>query len=277
MSRKNNHEPKPNGVSPREARDIENRARLRARVIYEIVRVEGEEEMKRPAMSLLWSGLAAGLSISFSLLAMAILRHHLPDAGWRLLVVSFGYPIGFLMVVLSRQQLFTETTITVVLPLLARLTAKNLLLTVRMWAIVLCANVLGTAFAAIFCSHFPVIAPALRAEMVEISQQALSFGWFEMLFRAISAGFLMAAMVWLIPAAKGAEVPIVIAMTYLIAAGEFSHIIAGSMEGFMLLFADHWSLLEMTWNFALPALVGNVIGGTALFALISYAQVMEEI
>ena len=72
--------------------------------------------MARPALSLWWSGVAAGLSISFSLLAQAILATHLPDASWRELVIALGYPVGFLMVVLSRQQLFTENTITVVSP-----------------------------------------------------------------------------------------------------------------------------------------------------------------
>ena len=44
---------------------------------------------------------------------------HLPDAPWRGLVTALGYPVGFLMVVLARQQLFTENTITVVLPVMA--------------------------------------------------------------------------------------------------------------------------------------------------------------
>jgi formate/nitrite transporter FocA (FNT family) len=33
----------------------------------------------------------------------------------------------------------------------------------------------------------------------------------------------------------------------------------------------------MIGQFVMPVLLGNIVGGTALFALISYAQVMEEI
>src|SRR3954471_11423615 len=95
----------------READRVEERATPRTPVIYDVVRRYGEEEMSRPAVSLWWSGLAAGLSMSFSLLAEAILRLHLPDAEWRELVTALGYPVGFLMVVLARQQLFTENTI----------------------------------------------------------------------------------------------------------------------------------------------------------------------
>src|SRR5689334_24730144 len=104
------------GISEDEVKDVEELATPRTPVIYEVVRRLGEEEMERPATSLWWSGVAAGLSISFSLLAQAILQAHLPDAPWRPLVVGFGYCVGFLMVVLGRQQLFTESTITVVLP-----------------------------------------------------------------------------------------------------------------------------------------------------------------
>src|SRR5271157_976598 len=95
----------PAGVTEREVEDIEDRARLRVPVIYEIVRREGETEMDRPIVSLWWSGVAAGLSISFSLLAQAVLWMHLPDASWRPLVSSLGYSVGFLIVVLARQQL----------------------------------------------------------------------------------------------------------------------------------------------------------------------------
>src|ERR1700752_4302078 len=71
------------GVTEREVEDIEERTVPRTPVIYEIVRRLGEEEMARPANSLWWSGVAAGLSISFSLLAQGILRTHLPDRSCR--------------------------------------------------------------------------------------------------------------------------------------------------------------------------------------------------
>jgi formate/nitrite transporter FocA (FNT family) len=119
------------------------------------VRRLGEEEMLRPATSLWWSGVAAGLSISFSLLAQAILRTHLPDAPWEPLVTSFGYCVGFIMAVLSRQQLFTESTITAVLPVAAEFTWKNVGRMTRLWAIVLAANLAGTLFAALFCTYAP--------------------------------------------------------------------------------------------------------------------------
>jgi formate/nitrite transporter FocA (FNT family) len=141
-----------------------------------------------------------------------------------------GYSVGFIMVVLSRQQLFTETTITVVLPVMAEFTPRNLALMGRMWVIVLCANLAGTLFAALFCSLAPVLTPELKAAMLDISRGIMNHGRFEMFVKAISAGFLMAAMGWLIPSADTAQVHVVTPMTYLIAAGGFMHVVAGSMR-----------------------------------------------
>jgi formate-nitrite transporter family protein len=264
-------------ITQREVEDVEERSSPRTPVIYEIVRRLGEEEMARPAVSLWWSGVAAGLSISFSLLAQAILQMHLPDTAWRPLISSLGYTVGFVMVVLSRQQLFTENTITVVLPVMANLTTRNVLQLCRMWGIVLLANMVGTLAAALFCNYTPVLTPELKDAMLNISGQLLDHSWLEMAFKAMSAGFLIAAMVWLLPGAENAQFHVITLMTYLIAVGGFMHIVAGSVEAFLLVLNGGMGFWSMLGSFFVPVLIGNIIGGTALFALIAYAQVMREI
>ena len=266
-----------NGITAEEIKDIEELATPRTPVIYEVVCRLGEEEMERPLSSLWWSGVAAGLSISFSLLSQAILTAHLPQASWQPLVVSFGYCIGFIMAVLSRQQLFTESTITAVLPVAADVTRGNIARMARLWAIVLAANLAGTLFAALFCTFTPVLPGDIYSGMLEISRDLLALGWWEMAFRAIAAGFLMAAMVWLMPGAEGAQFHVITLMTWLIAVGGFTHIVAGSMESYLLVFSGEWVWWRMLIDFMVPVLIGNMIGGTALFALIAYAQVMDEI
>ena len=265
------------GITEEEVKDVEELATPRTPVIYEVVRRLGEEEMERPLNSLWWSGLAAGLSISFSLLAQAILQTHLPEASWQPLVVSFGYCVGFIMAVLSRQQLFTEITITAVLPVAAKFTWSNVWRMARLWAIVLAANLTGTLFAALFCSFTPVLTAELYDGMLAISRDLLAFGWWDMVFRAIASGFLMAAMVWLMPGAERTQFHVITLMTWLIAVGGFTHIVAGSMEAYLLILAGDWAWWQMIGQFLVPVLIGNIIGGTALFALISYAQVMDEI
>ena len=265
------------GISENEVEEVEELSTPRTPVIYEIVRRLGDEEMARPFASLWWSGAAAGLSISFSLLAQALLELALPDTPWRPLVASFGYSVGFLMAILSRQQLFTESTITTVLPLAANFTITNLARMARMWAIVLVANLAGTLVAATFCSWTPALAPNVLQAMVQISRHLLELSWSDMFFRGITSGFLIAALVWLMPGAERAQFHVITVITYLIALGNFTHIVAGSVEAFMLLVNGYvgigWTLL----GFTVPTLLGNIIGGTALFAVIAYAQVMKEI
>jgi formate/nitrite transporter FocA (FNT family) len=264
-------------ITENDAKDIEERSSARTLVIYEVVRRLGEEEMARPVVSLWWSGVAAGLSISFSVLAQAILQTHLPDTAWRPLVADFGYSVGFVMVVMSRQQLFTENTVTAVLPVMAELNIGNLAKLARMWGVVLLANFAGTLFAALFTTYTPVLTPELYNGMLDVSRHILGHGFAEMFFRGIAAGFLVAAMVWLIPSAEAAQFYVIVLMTYLISAGSFMHIVAGSVEAFLLVLAGQLNWLSMFKDFVIPVLAGNIVGGTALFALIAYAQVMKEI
>lgn len=264
-------------MTEREVEDIEERSSPRTPVIYEIVSRLGEEEMARPIVSLWWSGVAAGLSMSFGLLAQGILATHLPDTPWRPLVTSLGYVVGFVMVVLSRQQLFTENTITVVLPVMAAPSLANLRGLGRMWSVVLAANLVGTFCGALICTSTPVLTPELRDGMLAISRQIMEHGWIEMVFKGAAAGFLVAAMVWLLPGAEYSQFHVVVLMSYLIAAGGFMHIVAGSVEAFLLALNGVLGWWPLVADFAVPVLIGNIIGGTALFALIAYAQVMKEI
>ncbi|MBS0245760.1 MAG: formate/nitrite transporter family protein [Proteobacteria bacterium] len=265
------------GISDSEVHDIEELSAPRTPVIYEVVRRLGDEEMRRPASSLWWSGVAAGLSISFSVLAEAILLTRLPDAPWRPLVADLGYSVGFLMVIMARQQLFTESTITVVLPVLKDLSPAMLWRMGRLWAIVLAANLVGTLFAALFCSFTPVLTPELYGGMIAVSRSLLDIDVPRMFFAGIASGFLIAAMVWMIPSAESAKFIVITLMTYLIAAGGFTHVIAGSFEAYLLVVAGDWIWWQAIVQFLMPVLAGNVVGGTALFAVLSYAQVKDEI
>jgi formate/nitrite transporter FocA (FNT family) len=119
--------------------------------------------------------------------------------------------------------------------------------------------------------------PELHDGMIEISRQLTRHGWADMFFKGVSAGFLIAAMVWLLPSADAAQFHVVTLMTYLLAASGSMHIVAGSMEGFMLVVNGQLGLWVLVGEFMVPVLLGNIVGGTVLFAVLSYAQVMQEI
>ena len=264
-------------LSKQESREVEERLRLRAPVVYEIVRAEGEEELARPVASLWWSGLAAGIAISMSVVSEGLLRRHVPDVPWRPLIEDLGYTVGFLIVVLGRLQLFTENTITAVLPLMAERTPHNLYQTGRLWGIVFAANIVGTMIFALAATYGGIFPPDQIDAFREISLHFMSKPPFEMMLHGIPAGFLIAVMVWMIPSAKGADFWVILLLTYLIALGDFSHVIAGSAEAFLLLAHGEIGLWQTFAGFLAPAFVGNVIGGTALFTVLAYSQVRKEL
>ena len=61
------------GLTREEVKSVSERQKLRAAVVYEIIRTEGEGELARTFGALWWSGLAAGISIGFSVLSQAML------------------------------------------------------------------------------------------------------------------------------------------------------------------------------------------------------------
>ncbi|HEV2125726.1 MAG TPA: formate/nitrite transporter family protein [Chloroflexota bacterium] len=108
--------PEGHSLTGGEVERVRKRIKLRALAVYVIIKEEGEDELLRPTRSLIWSGATAGVAMGFSVLTLALLHQKLPEAPWRDLVASLGYAVGFLLVILGRQQLFTESTITAVLP-----------------------------------------------------------------------------------------------------------------------------------------------------------------
>jgi len=257
-----------------EKKQVEERLAIGAHVVYETIRREGEEELNRPAAALAWSALAAGLSMGFSFIAEGLLMARLPDQPWRLLISRAGYCIGFLIVILGRQQLFTENTLTVMLPLLLRKDLDTLLRMLRLWAIVLAANLVGTFLFALCIGKIGIFDADTQQCLTEIGRAHMGADFGTVLVRAIFAGWLIALMVWLLPGAESARVAIIIIVTYLVGISGFNHIIAGSTTMFFLMVTKSISLGTYVVQFFLPTLLGNVIGGLALVAALGHAQVV---
>jgi formate/nitrite transporter FocA (FNT family) len=257
-----------------EQRQVEERVAIGPHVVYETIRREGDEELDRAAPALAWSGLAAGLSMGFSFVAEALLRAHLPDAPWRPLISRLGYCVGFLIVVLGRQQLFTENTLTVILPLLLETKLKTLLRVLRLWMVVLTSNLVGTFLFALCLSRTAIFSSQIQQSLTQIGAEHLGSGFGNVLVRAIFAGWLIALMVWLLPAAEHSRVVIIIIITYLVGLGGFSHIVAGSTTMFFLVVTRQASWGTYIVNFFLPTVIGNIIGGVSLVAALGHAQVV---
>jgi formate/nitrite transporter FocA (FNT family) len=246
-------------------------------VIFEVIRRQGDHELSRPFSALWWSSVTAGLAISTSVLAEGFLVAALPHAPWATLVSSLGYTVGFLVVILGRMQLFTENTITTVLPVVARRTMSCLMSMLRLWGIVLAANVVGALVAAAFLAIPDVVSPEVSAAIAELSHHAVGMGAGQSFLRAIPAGVLVAAIVWMMPSTAGNAFFVILTFTWLIAAGDFTHIIAGSVEMGYLLWHGELGLGAAAGGFFLPVLAGNIVGGTAIFTLLAWGQVRNEV
>lgn len=254
----------------------EDRLPSRAMAIHEHIRQDGEKEMERDAMALLWSAIAAGLSMGASLLAKGIFHVQLEGVPGGFLLENLGYTFGFIIVIMARQQLFTENTVTAVLPVMQNPTLGNFGLLMRLWSVVLLGNIIGTGVAAWAFEHMPIFDEETRDAFVKIGMDVMKNTPTEMFSNAIISGWLIATMVWMFPAAGAAKIVVIILMTWLIALGDTTHIVVGSVEILYLVFngALHWS--DFFWPFALPTLAGNICGGTFIFALMSHAQIRND-
>lgn len=241
--------------------------------IHEAIRIQGEHELGRPITALWVSGLAAGLSMGFSFLAEATLKQALPEVAWSPLISKLGYCVGFLIVILGRQQLFTENTLTPILALFSKPSWKQLLILLRLWLVVLLANLCGATLFAGFLARTPAFSSESQAIFAELAAHAMEIGPLPVFLRGILGGCLIALIVWLIPSAESAKITVIVILTYLVGVSELSHVVAGSCEVLYGVWAGFTPLPLALGDYILPALAGNVLGGVTLVSILHHAQV----
>jgi formate/nitrite transporter FocA (FNT family) len=255
-----------------EEKKIQKAESLDAKTTYEVIRREGLRELERSTGALAWSGLAAGLSMGFSFLVEGLLHSHLPDTSWRPLIAKLGYSVGFVIVILGSQQLFTENTLTPIVPLLSHRTGERLRNVLRLWGAVLVTNLAGALLFALVLAKLQVVDPEVHTALAELSARAMRAGFWVTMLHAVYAGWLIAMMVWMIPAARPQELLLVVFMTYLVGLGGFAHIIAGATEVFYAGFRDLAGWGAVVLGYLVPTLVGNVVGGVTIVAALNHAQ-----
>jgi formate/nitrite transporter FocA (FNT family) len=212
-----------------------------------------------------------------SLWVSGALHHYTPEAPWREAIVALGYPVGFLIVVLGRMQLFTEQTVVAILPLARDPTPHNFGRVARLWTVVFLGNVAGTAFMAALAAFAHLQGDDVLAGMLAVADKLREHSARETMMLGIPAGFIMASVAWIRSAEDQFGFWIVVALTAAIGLGGFTHVVVGSVEAWLLLWKGQAGLGWVLGGFLLPAFAGNVIGGTGLFALLAHAQVRQEI
>lgn len=261
-------------LTEKQKEEAEERTSVSAVVVHETIRQDGEEELNRPISALAWSGLAAGMSMGFSLVAQALFFSYLPDTPWRNLIVRLGYPLGFLIVIVGRQQLFTENTLTAIIPLLARRNLSTFALVLRLWITVLVANMVGAHLFAWVVGNTPMFKPEIQHAMLRLGKEAADVTFGAAILRGIFAGWLIAMVVWMLAAIDTGRIAVIVILTYIVGLAGLTHIVAGAVEVLFLVMVGVKSWWVIAWGYLLPTLIGNIIGGVSLTAAVNHAQVV---
>jgi formate/nitrite transporter FocA (FNT family) len=267
----------PNPFGKRSVRRPETGTRLSALEIHENIRAPAVEELERPASSLLFSSLAAGMLIGFSFLASAFVSHYAPEP-YKHPLASMAYPIGFIFVIMGRNELFTENTLEPVIPLLHNKDAKTLRLMLRLWGLLIIGNLVGALIIGWIVGATTIMDTALQPALQTLAAESTQGGFGVVFYKAIFGGWLIALLTWLLASTVDsiAQLFLIWVTTAPIAAFHFRHSIAGSVEAFYRAVTGTAGWGEMLGGFVVPALLGNAVGGVLLVALFNYAQVAEE-
>lgn len=109
-------------------------------------------------------------------------------------------------------------------------------------------------------------APQVHEAFSQISHRASPAPFVTTPIRAVFAGWLIALMVWMLPATSSAAPFIVLGMTGLAAVCGLAHVFTGEA-----------SIANDLWHVFVPTRIGNVFSGTALVAVLDDGQVAPEV
>ena len=242
--------------------------------VFHRVIVTGHHELTRPNRLLFWSGLAGGLALGMSIIARAAITALAPDNDP--LIGNLLYPIGFIILILGRYQLFTENTLTpVTLVLTRRASVRDLL---RVWAVVFAANILGALLFAAALGPLHVLSGEASELAVGFGEHLVSEPWVETFGKAVLAGWLLAIIVWLVHAAREtlARIVVIWLLIYLQVSADLFHSVVGALEVQYAMFHGAVSFGSWIFDFQIPVTLGNAVGGVVFVAVLNYVQLNEE-
>ena len=236
----------------------------------------GATRLARPFLPEALAAFVGAMSISFGAVAMAYaggIGTELGGEPLRKLLGALAFPVGFVILLIGKSELFTENFLLPVLGVFERRAPLRSLL--RIWTVSLAFNLLGAAVFAWLIGRPGVLDPEATADIIEVARFKLSMPWGEAFARAIFAGWLMTILTWLALACHtvGERVAIIWMIAALIVLGRFNHAVISSCEVFMA-----WSVgLEPdVRRFFLgelaPAVLGNLVGGVVFVTVLHYLQ-----
>lgn len=235
---------------------------------------EGMEQLSRPNLSLLLSSIAAGMIICFTVMAVGVMAGIVGDlsTGFNKVMVALVYPLGFVLCILSRTQLFTEHTATAFYPILEKRASINMML--KLWGIVIFGNLIGGLMSSGLLAIADSVIHAKQGYLI-IAQHMMSFSFSSLLVSAILAGWLMALGAWTILStySTASQILCIYIVTFVIGLGGLHHSIAGSVELFVAYFTSDVLSMSGIAQTILVILLGNAIGGSVFVALLNHGHI----
>ena len=250
-------------------------SRPTAKEIYNEVATNARKELKRSALSLGISGFAGGVFTGLSGLGVAIASTLLAPSNSSLFISEMFYPLGFIVVILGRAQLFTENTLYPVALALAE--RKHSARTLRLWCVVFTSNLAGSGAFAALAVLTPSLRPEVLSRLAQLGPESSERSLDSIFWSAVIAGWVIALVAWLVSASHSISGSVIViwALTFLIGLGQFAHCIAGSGEVLTAVLAH-----SVSWGnyfrWLAPAVAGNVSGGVFIVTLLQYGQVIAD-
>ena len=248
-------------------------ARPSAEEIYKQVATNARQELKRSSSSLAISGFAGGTFMGLSALGTAIALSMLGSSPHAQMISRLFYPLGFIVVILGRSQLFTENTLYPVALVLAE--HRQFWNTMRLWGVVLPSNILGALAFASLAALTPALAPGIVQALVDLGVEAGSKPAATVFWSGVMAGWIIALAAWLVSGSHSitGSVALVWMLTFVVGLGNFAHCIATSGEIFVAVLAHH-AAWGMYGRWLGPAVLGNICGGIGMVTILEYGQVI---
>ena len=183
------------------------------------------------------------------------------------------YPLGFIAVILGRSQLFTENTLYPVALVLAE--KKHVWKTLKLWGIVLAANILGAAAFAAIAAFTGALRPEFVAALSGLGLEAAHNPAATIFWSGVVGGWIIATVAWLVSGSHSitGSVMIIWMLAFVVGLGQFAHCIAASGEILAAVFTGRASFTPY-WGWLFPAVAGNICGGVGMVTLLEYGQVI---
>jgi formate/nitrite transporter FocA (FNT family) len=268
IRRKPSPEPK-----PEESAHQKNLARPSAEDIYKQVAINARQELKRSNTALAISGFGGGAFMGLSAMGTAIAVALIGDSAAAHMVTRMFYTLGFIVVIVGRSQLFTENTLYPVALVLAE--KKELWNTLRLWAVVLPANVAGAFAFAALVSWTPALNHSYVDSLSRLGATATAHPASAVFWSGVIGGWIIALAAWMVSGSHSitGSVAVIWLLTYIVGLGDFAHCIASSCEILVTVLTHHapWSAFPQWF---VPAVLGNICGGVGLVTILEYGQVI---